>query len=218
MARFTGRILAIGTVLTAFLLAGTVSANDAQFPDAKLHACVTAAVESANVTSAQALVSLTCNAKGITDATGIGQLPNLERLSLFGNQLGAIDLRGLAALKELNLANNALMQVDLSGNPSLEVLYLFGNRLEALDLRASPALVKIKAEKNQLLDVRFTQMPALEKVYLFDNKMQDINIDGLSALRFIDVRSNPMPDEVYDYLDAFTGVKASHDGNTEDWE
>ena len=47
--------------------------------------------------------------------------------------------------------------------------------------------------------------------------MISIHIDHLEHLNFLDVRSNPMPDEVYDYLDSFKGLKASHDGNTDDW-
>ncbi|MEO0575962.1 MAG: leucine-rich repeat domain-containing protein [Pseudomonadota bacterium] len=193
-------------------------ADDVVFADSRLTQCVSAAVSAASVESAVDLTTLSCNAKGIDDATGIEQLVKLEKLALFGNQLSTIDLRQLTALKELNLANNQLTRIDVSNNSALQVLYLFGNQLVSLDLQQTPALSKIKAEKNRLLVVNFGAQPKLERIYLFDNKMEDIKIDGLTALRFIDVRSNPMPDEVYDYLDAFSGVKASHDGNTEDWE
>lgn len=198
------------------LACGTAAADG--LPDAGLAACVAAATEARKLASAEELTTLTCNAMNISDATGIGTLTKLTELSLFGNRLGTIDLRGLHALESLNLANNTLSEIDVSGKAALRTLYLFGNRLSQLDLRETPKLVKLRAEKNQLLEVLFGRMPALEKVYLFDNKMEDIRIDTLTGLRFIDVRSNPMPDEVYDYLDEFSGVKASHDGNTEDWE
>ncbi|MFK8052510.1 MAG: leucine-rich repeat domain-containing protein [Woeseiaceae bacterium] len=200
------------------LLSATGAAGSVQFPDSNLSDCVEAAVQRAGLASATELVSLNCNAQAIEDSTGINQLVNLRTLSLFGNKLQHVDVRNLKALETLNLANNRLREIDLSSNQTLKTLYLFGNQLEMLDLAETPVLVKLKAEKNRLKAVSFGLIPTLAKVYLFDNKMENIKIDNLSGLTFIDVRSNPMPDEVYDYLDAFDGVKASHDGNTEDWE
>ncbi len=204
-------------VASLIALASGAAAADG-FPDPALAACIAEATQTGNLAGAQELTALTCNAMNIGDATGIGALTRLRELSLFGNRLRTIDLGGLQGLESLNLANNSLTEIDVSGKPALKTLYLFGNRLGKLDLRETPGLVKLRAEKNQLLEVLFGRMPALEKVYLFDNRMEDIRIDTLTGLRFIDVRSNPMPDEVYDYLDEFSGVKASHDGNTEDWQ
>jgi Leucine-rich repeat (LRR) protein len=203
---------------TAAISAQTANESGAQaFADPRLAACVAAALEKAQVGSLAELATLTCNAMKISDASGLGQLRALKNLSLFGNALTRADVSALTGLETLNLANNRLASIDLSSNAELKTLYLFGNRLEALDLSANPAIEKLKAEKNRILEVRFAAPAALQKVYLFDNKMEDIKIDSLPKLRFIDVRSNPMPDEVYDYLDEFDGVKASHDGNTEEW-
>lgn len=208
-------IILVSIVLSTFAWA---EPEPSRFLDLKLSDCVNKALEKAGGISAVDLTTLTCNAKGISDATGINSLLNLERLSLFGNRLKTIDLSGLDGLENLNLANNALAEIDLSGTKSIKTLYLFGNRLVQLNLEGLEQLVKLKAEKNKLLAVQFARKSALEKVYLFNNEMVDIEIDTLPALKFIDVRSNPMPDEVYDYLDKFDGVKASHDGNTEDWK
>lgn len=79
-------------------------------------------------------------------------------------------------------------------------------------------LTKIRAKANRLERIDLTGLTSAERIYLFDNELTTIEIDGLDRLRFLDVRSNPMPDEVYDYLDGFGGLKASHDGNTEDWK
>lgn len=192
-------------------------AQPAEFADEELAACVTAAVQQANIDSPAALVSLTCNGMGIEDATGISALTGLQTLSLFGNRLAQIDTSALVELKILNLANNRLKQVDLANNTQLQTLYLFGNALTGLNLESNRTLKKLKAEKNKILKVVFPQSTTLQKVYLFNNEMEDIKIDSLKSLKFIDVRSNPMPDEVYDYLDGFSGVRASHDGNTEEW-
>ncbi|MFK7977429.1 MAG: leucine-rich repeat domain-containing protein, partial [Halioglobus sp.] len=189
----------------------------AEIVDEQLAECVAAVMQQAKVNSASELVSLTCNGSDIKSAEGIGEFTSLETLSLFGNQIAQIDVSALTNLKTLNLANNRLEQIDVMNNQSLEVLYLFGNALKGLNLESNALLKKVKAEKNQILGVVFPESLILQKVYLFDNKMEDIKIDSLKGLRFLDVRSNPMPDEVYDYLDEFSGVKASHDGNTEEW-
>lgn len=205
----------ISGVLSAF---ASAAPEPGHFSDPKLSLCVTKALQKAGVTSVVELSALTCNAQGISDAAGINSLTGLQRLSLFGNRLTSIDLSGFEKLENLNLANNALAEIDLSGTKAIQTLYLFGNQLKQLDLEGLEQLVKLKAEKNKILNVKFAGKSALEKVYLFNNEMEDIQIDTLSALKFIDVRSNPMPDKVYDYLDTFSGVKASHDGNTEDWK
>ncbi len=205
----------------AFGAAAVTAVNNfdsVHFPDPKLSSCVTQALQKAGGIPANELTSLTCNAMGISNAAGVNGLVKLKRLSLFGNKLKSIDLSGLTGLENLNLANNALTDIDLSDTKSISTLYLFGNRLVQLNLTELKQLVKLKAEKNQLLTVEFARESALEKVYLFNNEMVDIVINTLPKLKFIDVRSNPMPDEVYDYLDTFNGVKASHDGNTEDWK
>lgn len=208
------------TVLAGMLLGTSAWAEPApaRFTDPKLSTCVSKALQKAGGVSTLELTKLNCNNQGITDATGINSLSNLQHLSLFGNRLKRIDLSGMVGLESLNIANNQLTKIDLSATNAIKTLYLFGNKLEQLNLEGLERLAKLKAEKNQLLAVQFAPKSALEKVYLFNNKMVDINIDTLTELKFIDVRSNPMPDEVYDYLDKFRGVKASHDGNTEDWK
>lgn len=205
-------------LLAAMLLVSVpLSAQSVAYADKQLASCVAAAVERANVGSPEELISLTCNGLKIDSVAGIETLIGLESLSLFGNRLKQIDVRALVGLKALNVANNQLEQIELANNPALETLYLFGNALTSLNLQSNPALKKVKAENNEILNVVFPESTTLKKVYLFDNKMEDIQIDSLKVLRFLDVRSNPMPDEVYDYLDEFSGVKASHDGNTEEW-
>lgn len=210
--------LALGALIFGSLSGVSWAAEPVHFPDKRFAACVTSAINKEAVSSAQDLTRLTCNAQGISEVSGIKHLRNLTRLSLFGNRLTSIDLSGLNNLEVLNLANNNLTDINLEPAPALKTLYLFGNQLQHLNLEKQRALVKLKAEKNKLLAVTFANGSPLQKVYLFNNEMVDIKIDSLSALKFLDVRSNPMPDEVYDYLDEFRGVKASHDGNTEDWK
>ena len=215
----TPRRLAVLIVVAAAVSMsnGRLFAKAADFPDPNLAACVVEAMKSEGVTTPRDLTRLSCNARSIDNATGIETLSSLVELSLFGNRLATVSLDNLLQLETLNLADNLLGKIDVSQNTELLKLYLFRNLLTTLDLRGAPKLKKLRAENNRLEVVTFGQMPALEKVYLFDNRMEVINIDNLTGLRSIDVRANPMPDEVYDYLDSFSGVKASHDGNTEEW-
>ena len=215
----TPRRLAVLIVVAAALSMsnGRLFAKTADFPDPNLAACVVEAMKAEGVATPRDLTRLSCNARKIETATGIETLSSLVELSLFGNRLATINLNNLPHLATLNLADNLLRKVDVSQNAELLKLYLFRNRLTTLDLGRASKLQKLRAENNRLEVVTFGQMPALKKVYLFDNRMEDINIDNLTGLRSIDVRANPMPDEIYDYLDSFSGVKASHDGNTEEW-
>ncbi|MFK7733841.1 MAG: hypothetical protein AB8B48_19630 [Pseudomonadales bacterium] len=136
-------------------------------------------------------------------------------------RVAEVVITSVAACVKMNLGNSS-NQVsaeleDACLTPVRRFDCAFGNALKGLNLEANGLLKKVNAEKNKILNVAFPESTTRHKLYLFDNKMEDIKIDSLKALRFLDVRSNPMPDEVYDYLDEFCGVKASHDGNTEEW-
>ena len=59
----------------------------------------------------------------------------------------------------------------------------------------------------------------MAKAHIHDNELETIDLaTDLPALTFVDLRLNPLPDPVYDVLDAMEGVTIPHDGNAEDWE
>lgn len=100
----------------------------------------------------------------------------------------------------------------------MEEVFAFSNKLTSFELDNLPKLKQIKANSNQLTQFSYKALPELEKIYLFDNLMEMIDIYNLPSMRYMDVRQNPMPDELYEKMDALSGVTILHDGNAEDWQ
>ncbi len=60
------------------------------------------------------MTSLSCTARGIQSAFGIGQLSTLNSLNLSSNQLTTIDVSALSSLQQLTLIDNSFSQTAIS--------------------------------------------------------------------------------------------------------
>lgn len=210
-----GKKLVIGF---AILISGHAQAIDLELEDANLQACVVAQAQKQAWQSVAQFTALECHSKNIRSLAGLEQLVNLEKLSLYNNQLAEVSLVNLPKLRHLNLAKNKIAQVALKNLPALRELYLFGNKLTALNLESLPALSLLKINDNQITGFTYKELPLLEKIYMFNNLMEDVDIYHLPAMKYMDARQNPMPDPLYEEMDKMTGVTFLHDGNAEDWQ
>jgi protein phosphatase 1 regulatory subunit 7 len=192
--------------------------SDIQFLDQNLRACVeqTAAVN--NWLNVAEFTELKCHNSDIQSADEVALFTSLTSLSLYNNELVKIDLTDLKQLVYLNLANNRLQSLAISGLDKLETVYLFRNKLETIDLSGLSAVKKIRLMQNVLTRLDISPLKSLEMGYFFDNKLKDLQIIGLTKLTFLDVKQNPMPDELYDFYDQQAGIVISHNGNADDWK
>lgn len=160
-----------------------------------------------------------CHNKAIKSLQGLAPFKNIESLSLYNNKLKAvdIDLKQFSALKSLNIARNNIQHLSLEQLPHLKTVYAFDNAMRKLHLSTLPSLKKIKANNNRLTQFQYADTPKLHKIYIFNNKLKTVNINNLPALEYMDCRQNPMPDALYDKMDAMEDVTFLHDGNAEDW-
>lgn len=188
-----------------------------QFEDKKLQQCINQQIEKNGWGKLEDIRTLKCHNKGIQTLTGIEKLRALETLSLYKNQISQFDFSNLPHLSSLNMAKNRLKRVVVSDFPELKELYLFGNTLETLALHNLPKLTKFKGNSNRLTQFSYQSLPLISKIYLFDNKLEHIDIHSMPLLSYMDVRQNPMPDELYEAMDAKQNMTIFHDGNAEDW-
>lgn len=98
------------------------------------------------------ITSLTCINKGVSSATGLYNLPNLEWLDLSDNEgLQEIDLSSNTALKWLDLSGDSIATtLDLSHNQNLEQLNVQGTPLSFLDLSNNHQLAYIDIEDTNI--------------------------------------------------------------------
>ncbi|ALO36368.1 hypothetical protein CMT41_17700 [Colwellia sp. MT41] len=186
--------------------------------DEYLARCLTELVADTPAVAWHKLKKVKCHGKHIKQLDGLTVLTDLEHLSLFNNQLKVVDISSFKKLKFVNISNNQLVEVKLSGLSELTTLYLFKNKLRSINLTGLGKLKKIRITNNQLVDINISALTSLEKAYFFDNKLEDLVLAGLTKLKFIELRQNPMPDEVYDRYDEMEGITIIHDGNADDWK
>lgn len=100
--------------------------------------------------------------QGISDATGLANFPNLISLDLENNALSSIDLSGNPLLRVLDLSNNSLTSVDFSHNSALEIVDVFDNLLTSIDVTGLSNLKFIHVDHNQLTELDLSKNTKLE--------------------------------------------------------
>jgi protein phosphatase 1 regulatory subunit 7 len=187
-------------------------------PDKNLQTCIAEAIQKNSWQTIKDITRIECHSKNIASLAGIEQFTDLQKLSLYNNQLTQADIGNLSKLRHINLAKNKISQVNLHELPALEELYIFGNKLTQFNLTALPKLKLLKFNDNQITVFTYKDLPALEKIYMFNNLVAHVDIYHLPKMHYMDARQNPMPDPLYEEMDKLKGVTFLHDGNAEDWQ
>ena len=215
---FAGLSLVVSLVGRANELASPDLLINIKWQDLQLADCVTNSAMAKGWTKVEDVVELECHGKGIQSIDDLFVFSQLRSISLFNNDIESADFRGFEHLSYLNVANNRLKEINVTGLSQLKTLYLFKNNLTSLDFSGLTQISKIRITNNRLTNIDITPMRALTQGYFYDNRLKDLSVTGLDQLTFLDVRQNPMPDEVYDRYDAISGVTIVHDGNADDWK
>ncbi|HKJ49014.1 MAG TPA: hypothetical protein VJ973_07990, partial [Christiangramia sp.] len=121
------------------------------------------------VSEAEALINLDVSGRNITDATGLEAFVNLETL---------------------NFSNNALTNIDLSGNSALVNLDVSGNGLVELLIPDPKNLIELNAENNQLSALNFEDLSNIEILDVSGNLLESLNFSDFRYLSNLDVSSN----------------------------
>lgn len=177
------------------------------FPDAGLAQVVARKITKAvtdEVTEAElaAITSLSAQGKGISNLTGIEELPGLTTFYLSGNALtdiSTVNWSNLTQLTALSLDGNQLTDisgVDWTGLGNLKTLLLFGNKLTNINCNWTPltSLERLNLETNSIADISqvdWTGLSSLKTLLLNFNEISDIStVDwtGLTALEQLSLR------------------------------
>ncbi|MGJ8745110.1 T9SS type A sorting domain-containing protein [Polaribacter sp.] len=139
------------------------------------------AIDSDNTINGQVLKSdiatittIDAQGKNISDLTGIQEFTALISLNVNNNALTTINLTGNLQLEVVSINNNQLTTIDVSENTNLKNVYVAENDLTALDVTNNINL--------EILDVNFNAITAIDVSK--NTQLLDINISGnqLSAL------------------------------------
>lgn len=142
------------------------------------------------------------------DLDGDGRLSSEETdavVSLDVSGLGIGTLQGLElfdGLKELECQNNALTELNLSGNRAMEALRCYGNGLTSLDVSGCPELRTLHCGNNALTELNLAGNPALTTLQCQENALTSLDVSGCHALDFLVCADNALP-----YLDLSANEK-----------
>lgn len=128
----------------------------------------------------------------ISDATGIKLFSSVEEINLFDNHLRSLDVSGMTSLKKLTCTVNYLETLNVSGLSSLEELSCSSNKLAALDASGLTSLKKLHCDNNKLETINVSGATSLTDLSCFFNNLTQINVNGLTELSSLNCGFNEL--------------------------
>ena len=124
---------------------------------------------------------------------GTFSLPHCEYLTsinVFNNGIEAVDVSGNPALTSLTLTNNPLAALDVTGNPVLKSLSVESTSLSALDVTGNPALTVLAAGSTGISNLDLSGNPMLEELYCSNcQELESIDFYNNLSLRVLNATS-----------------------------
>ena len=164
-----------------------VAIDDTNFPDADFCSFVASSFDEDNDnylsdTEINAVESINCADKGISDLTGISHFTALETLNCFDNQLTSLDVSKNTALIYLDCYGNQLTSLDVSKNTALTYLDCGRNQLTSLDVSKDTALTELDCRSNQLTKLDVSKNTALTELDCRSNQLTKLDVSKNTAL------------------------------------
>ena len=122
-------------------------------------------------------------------------LPNLQSLSLYGNQLIEVPDFNLPRLQSLSLEYNQLTAVPAFHLPKLQILFLNHNQLTEVPAFDLPNLQQLYLSNNQLTEVPAFDLPNLQRLYLHNNQLTEVPAFNLPKLQIFYLYNNQLKAE-----------------------
>lgn len=113
----------------------------------------------------------------------------IRNLELANNQLKNLDLSKFKMLSELNLDANQLSSLDISHNKKLTALYASNNHLSTIDLTANPMLQVLFLSNNKLKNIDLREHENLFDISLFNNPLQKVDVSKSYNLELLELDS-----------------------------
>ncbi|NVO09904.1 MAG: hypothetical protein HXX16_08095 [Bacteroidales bacterium] len=112
------------------------------------------------------------------------------------------------SLKVLEVWENALTSLDISGCPNLQRLVCYHNKLSALNLSNNPLIVEINCGANNIVELNLSDNKELMKLCCTCNQITSIDLSSNKKLVDIRMHINPIPLNIINkfFADVLAGV------------
>lgn len=132
---------------------------------------------------ASAVKKLDCSGKGIRDLNGIQVFTKLKNLNVQDNILTSLDVSGCPELVELICKNNPLLELNVSGNAKLQHLDSESTYMTVLDLSGNPALDDLCATNmTALTSLSLAHNPKMKKLWTLGSGLTTVSIGSCPEL------------------------------------
>jgi uncharacterized repeat protein (TIGR01451 family) len=183
--------------VTSFNLAVT-DIGEVYIPDANFKAKLIADGVDTNTdgkiqyAEAELITTLSLGSQNIADLTGIKSFTSLEFLDVMENQLTTLDLSGMITLQTVYASNNALTSINNTGMTALVDLGVENNHITSLTAVSLNNLQFLKCLNNNISTVNLIELPALTELNLGGNALTALNVTNLTALQILYLDSNQL--------------------------
>ncbi len=106
----------------------------------------------------------------------------LTQLKVYGCALSSLDLSDFTSLVKVDLRENALVMLNVSGCTSMEELLCSNNRLTALDVTSATALVKLDCAENYIDALTLQYCADLEYLDCHENRLTELKVGACTKL------------------------------------
>ena len=171
----------LAALLPAAAQAEGVTIDETNFPDAAF----------------REYVERVCDSDGnkVLSAEEIGKVESMMLVAEWSTVSKITSLKGIeyfTALTELNCANNALTELDVSQNTALTDLNCSENELTELDVTKNTALTELRCSDNALTELDVSKNTALTSLNCSYNALTELDVSQNTALTYLGCYSNEL--------------------------
>ena len=131
------------------------------------------------------------NGSKISDLTGIKYFTSITYLDVSNNTLTELNLSGLSELTNIKCYRNQLLSLDVTDCINLTELLCYENALTSIDVSKSTKLVTLWIYKNQLTELDLSSNN-ITSLYCDDNQKKSLNLNGNTNLYELQCRNNQL--------------------------
>lgn len=125
----------------------------------------------------------------------LGDKKRLQYLDLKNNRLTSLDVSGCTYLRWLKVQNNNIAAIDVSKNMYLEELNVNRNGLATLDLSGNPMLKSLSADGNKLHGIDVSGHSSLTDLSLNNNYITELDLRSNASLLSLGISGNGLTAE-----------------------
>ncbi len=138
----------------------------------------------------EGILQLEVQGYNISDLTGIQDMPFLQNLFCFDNNISSLDLSENDLLFNLHCQDNNLSSLDISANPALRFLFAHGNNITGIDVGNNNALETLNLGNNQITSIDITNLDDLKGFSIEGNMLTGIDFTQNTDLEWFNIRNN----------------------------